>query len=380
MIDQRRLIKAKHLSWVLTGLFLILTACSTMMGLAPVKESTERISDWLIVPVFYATNRVRNTDSNAIDYIEQKNDKGLLFGIKNIIIPYPASPSLAHDTMEHMGWQSIHLQNPLPPGEVPPILQEHKMPDQEFSAAQMVKAFDKYYGITGSDEAVLFIHGCCATYKTSMERAAKLTVQMGAPVVVYDWVSPIGFTHYLANETLAEQSYDDFCKFLDAVAKYVPPANTTLIGHSMGAAFVDEALVRRFQRTYGGQVLPKYREIILSQPDIDARSYLKHDKHIVSQAEKTRIFMVLDDSRLKASSLAHGRFERLGRPGPLLSNLCQLDKQDIIDMTITGIGHNLPYNFIASMHRTGTINEEGYKAIRKEPHLFVLEKTTKIQE
>ncbi len=348
------------------------------MGLAPAKDTDVDVRDWLVVPIFYATNRARGANPKDIDYIEQKNNRGLFFGVKNIAVPYPSDVVVTKEAMNKMGWRTIHLDKPLAEGQklMMPKDNLYKVPDRELAVTEVVNAFDNYRGITKSDEAVLFIHGCCATFKKTMERAAKLAAQMQIPVVVYDWVSPIGFTHYLENETLAEQTYDDFCGFLDSVAKYVPIAKTILIGHSMGGTFIDTALVRRYQRGYNGVELPKYKEIVLSQPDVDARAYLKHNKHIVSQAEKTRIFMVMNDGRLNASAMAHGHFERLGCPGRLLGDLIQFDKQDIIDMTVSGIGHELPANFIASMHRNGTINQDGYTSVLKQPHLVVLQKAT----
>jgi esterase/lipase superfamily enzyme len=365
------------ISFICIGLSCFLfSACSILSDLAPIKEEVVDVQDWLVVPIFYATNRDR-ANSGQIDFIEKKNNNTLLFGVKNIIVPCPKDILTKPEIIDRMGWRLLHLAKPISSDTRPPLPEDkkYKVPDKELLSTEVVNAFDKYRGITGSAEVILFVHGCCATFKTNMERAAKLAIQMQIPVIVYDWVSPIGFSHYLENETLAQQTYDGFCDFLDNIAKYVPTNKTSVLGHSMGAAFVDEAFVRRFERSHGGKILPKYQEIIFSQPDLDAIVYLNHENKIVSQANKTRIFMVLDDRRLSVSALAHEGHERLGRPGPLLDKLCHLDKQDIIDMTASGIGHNLPANFIASMHSTGTINESGYKLLQKSPHLFVLEKT-----
>lgn len=355
----------------ITFLSLSFTACSFLADLAPAKEEVVNVQDWLVVPIFYATNRLP-ADSKQIDFIEKKNDNTFLFGVKNIVVPCPNN--LAPKIIEHMGWKLIHLDQAVSSHDTPQIPedQKYKVPDKEFLPDEVVSNFDKYRAFTGNGEAALFIHGCCATFKTNMERAAKLTVQMQIPVIVFDWVSPIGFTHYLKNETLVQQTYDDFSIFLDRLAKYLPVNKTILIGHSMGAAFIDEALVRRSQRSYQGKALPKYKTVIFTQPDIDAQSYLNHNHNIIDQAYNTKIFLVLNDPRLKVSAMAHGGYERLGKPGPLLSQLCKLDKQDIIDMTATGIEHTLPADFIGNMYRTGTIDETSYKLIQKTPHLFTL--------
>src|SRR5277367_5343588 len=59
---------------------------------AGVKQSSTSATlpkEWLVVPVFYATNRAfAGEDSNAA-YSEVPNANGLLFGVKNIATPVP---------------------------------------------------------------------------------------------------------------------------------------------------------------------------------------------------------------------------------------------------------------------------------------------------
>src|SRR5271163_2415919 len=43
--------------------------------------------DWLVIPVFYATNRGFAGKDGVIEYSEEPNGKGLLFGVKNIVVP-----------------------------------------------------------------------------------------------------------------------------------------------------------------------------------------------------------------------------------------------------------------------------------------------------
>ncbi len=365
----------RTLIFVYAGLSCFLfSACSILRDLAPIKEEVVNVQDWLIVPIFYATNRAR-AESKQIDFLERKSNGPLAFGVRNVIVPYPEQVSISSEIIDRLGWRLIHLAKAIPSNTLPPIPEEqkNKISDQEFSPREVASAFEKYRALIGSADVVVFVHGCCVTFKTSLERTAKLAVQMQTPVIVYSWFSPIGFERYLENGTLAQQAYDSFCTFLDRFAQRVPTDKTLVIGHSMGAGFIDEAFVRRFERSYGGAVLSKYKEIIFSQPDIDALAYLNHDIKIVSQAHKTTIFMVSDDPRLRTAGLAHGRFERLGLPGPLLNELCKLDTQNIIDLTVSGVGHNLPARFIGSMYRTATIKDPNYNLVQKAKHLFVLE-------
>lgn len=350
-------------------------SCSLLEDLAPSHEDDGNSSAWIAVPVFYATNRQR-AEGKLIDFTEKKNSDILLYGVKNVIVPRPDNVSIMPELMKRMGWLPVNLVKSAPCASEPELPAGDKtlVADQEFSPMQMISNFDKYRAGTGSQESAIFVHGCCATFKTSMKRAAKLSLQLQIPVVVYDWDAPIGFTHYLKNETLAQQTYDGFCNFLDSLAKYLPTDKTIIIGHSLGAAFVDEAFARRYERYRHDKKMPKYAEIILSQPDIDARAYINHAKNIIEQTNKTTLFLVLNDPRLRVSAMAHGGYERLGRPGPLLDKLSSLANQRIIDMSASGIGHTLPVDFIGSIFHTGTIDDRNYKLLEKSPHLFVVEK------
>lgn len=58
---------------------------------------------------------------------------------------------------------------------------------------------------------------------------------MQVPVLLYDWVSPKGFTRYLENETLAEQTVDGFLSSLRTAKRVLGAKDMTLLPHGMGA-------------------------------------------------------------------------------------------------------------------------------------------------
>ncbi len=351
------------------------TACSIITDLAPSKNTTADVRDWLAVPVFYATNRAKATGSELFSYSEQLNAHGRSYGIKNVLVPLPEKGSLSPEIMEKMGWQMIHLEDPVHPGKKPAVPTQCKLSNREMSAHEVIAEFDRYRSDSGSNQVVLFVHGCCATFDTSLERAAKIAAHMQLPLVIYDWVSPIGFTHYLQNETLAEQELDDFYDFLSSVEPIVPVSQTILIGHSMGARFLDSALVRRSERQCGKNTVLRYQEVIFANPDIDARSYINHNENVASNADQVRIYLATNDGRLRNSAIAHGGYARLGLPGDLLPELCRVGRQDVIDVTELGLGHEVPFWVVADLHRSGKPSrEQGFELVQAGPHLFVLHK------
>jgi esterase/lipase superfamily enzyme len=355
-----------------------LSGCSILSDLAPAKDTAVNVHDWVVVPVFYRTNRSK-TDAGKFSDIDLNHD-GRFFGVKNVIIPMPDDAAVSKETAEKMGWQFVHVDNAPAKGTRPPIPPDCKVSDREMSAAEIIAAFNTYRRSAGQDHVVLFVHGCCATFDTSIERTAKIAVHMQLPLVAYDWVSPTGFSNYLKNETLADQELDDFDRFLINVEKLIPAASTSIIGHSLGARFVDSAMVRRWERIHNNRNATKYDEVIFSNADIDAEEYIAHCADAATNARQVRIYINTEDGRLHTSELAHG-YPRLGRPEKLLPALCQTANQDVVDVTAVGAGHEMPFEVVADMHRFGKLGKDSLFSLQQSgQHLLVLRKQGAISQ
>src|SRR6185369_16499358 len=129
--------------------------------------------------------------------------------------------TVSPETMKRMGWQIIHLDHAMPQGKRPEVPAACAIPDKEYANKDVISGFDKYRTESGSKKVVFFVHGCCAPFQASLERSAKIAAHMQVPLVVYDWNSPKGFSKYLENETIVEQTCDDFYDFLNAVEAVV---------------------------------------------------------------------------------------------------------------------------------------------------------------
>jgi esterase/lipase superfamily enzyme len=176
---------------------------------------------------------------------------------------------------------------------------------------------------------------------------------MQTPVVLYDWVSPEGFRQYLQNETHAQQAMDNFWSFLTRVEKRGNPENIIVLGHSMGALFVDEAMVRRSIQYDAHGSAPQLKQIILSNPDLDAATFLNHAEQFAGNAKSTLVFLSRDDDRLRASALAHGGYPRLGAPGSMAQELSKVKGITAIDITDADSGHEIPFQVLAYIHKNG---------------------------
>jgi|AGTN01.2.fsa_nt_gi Uncharacterized protein conserved in bacteria len=351
-------------------LSLILSVAFFSCGLKKAKDDTVGVRNWLIVPVFYATNREYIGKDGSIVYSGEPNKSGLLFGVKNIAVP--AAPPFAPtpEKCKQMNWQAV-LQDKRNVGKAPDVAPEKcPLKDKLFEREEIVKSFESYKNASGSQDSIIFVHGCCANFDSSMQRAAKISAHLGSPVLLYDWVSPVGFSRYLQNETRVQQTMDDFCRFLGNVEKISDPATITLLGHSMGAMFVDQAMVRRAIKSECAP-LKQFHEIIMSNGDVDAKSFLKHEAEFAGNGSTVRIYISTDDDRLGASATAHGGFPRLGAPGDLLDELAQSKNITFYDITKLDTGHEIPFSFVASMHGNGDAKpEEEFQLEKREPGYF----------
>jgi esterase/lipase superfamily enzyme len=310
--------------------------------------------DWLVVPVFYATNRSFVGENGNIQYSEEPNN-ATLFGVKNIAAPVPIHSTIDKATKERMCWQPFRakvIQTDDPEKAVPTDFDRTKcgVPDRTLSREEIVPAFNTYMKDSGSHEVLLYAHGCCANFDKSMQRAATIAANMQIPVLLYDWASPKGFKKYLENETRAEQTMDDFCRFIAKVEKLTEPGNISLIGHSMGVRFIDEAMVRRSGQM-GERTTPRLKELIMCNGDSDAKSFANHAKEFASNAEKSRIYFNRTDDVLDASAMAHGGFPRLGAPGDLVSEMAKTDRMELVDITDNESKHEVPFWIVANLHR-----------------------------
>lgn len=345
---------------------IIISVGLTSCGLRKARDDTKGVTNWLVVPVFYATNRKYAGTDGSIVYSDDPNNSGLLFGVKNIAVPAAPPFKPTAEKCEKMQWQAVESSKP----GVPPEISQEKcsLKDKILAREEIIKDFDSYKTTSGTLNSVIFVHGCCANFDTSMKRAAKVGAHLGTPVLLYDWVSPVGFSRYLQNETRVQQTTDDFCRFLNNVEKISEPGSVTLLGHSMGATFVDQAMVRRAIKNECAPLKP-FREIIMSNADVDAETFLKHVEEFAGNGSKVRIYFSTDDDRLSTSATAHGGFPRLGAPGNLLDELASAKNITLYDITQLDTGHEIPFSAVAAIRESGDA-PTGFTLERREPGYF----------
>jgi esterase/lipase superfamily enzyme len=327
--------------------------CPGVLAAKAPAANSKVTQNWIVVPVFYATHRVFAGINAAVEYSEKSNKTGLLFGVMNIAVPLQPDMDIDKNLQAKMLWCQISQNSQNQPRLLKIDPSKCIIKDCSMTFEQMVLAIHAYMKDSKTNELVIFAHGCCADFDTSMLRTAKIAAHMHLPILLYDWVSPRGFDKYLENETILEQTTDDFCNFLAKIQKLSELENITLIGHSMGTEFLNEALIRRSTQL---EHQHKFKELVMSNGDTDAQSFLNHAAEFAANAEKTRIYISTNDDRLEASAFAHGGFRRLGAPGALAPDLSKIPGIEVIDITQAKMGHELPFWVVAHMHRDGNLN------------------------
>jgi esterase/lipase superfamily enzyme len=335
---------------------IVVASLSTFPISAQAHDASIDARDWLVIPVFYATNRGFVGKEGVIEYSEEPNGKGLLFGVKNIVVPAPSEAPVDGATQTKMLWGKVSLEPKEKHGPPAIALDQCKIKNGLLDRDRVVTAFKSYMRNSGSQESTLFVHGCCINFDTAMQRAADLAATMHTPVLLYDWVSPRRFRNYLVNGTRADQTMDDFYKFLTKVEKVADSRNIVLVAHSMGNQFLDQAMIRRYAYYAGAaSAPPKFSEIVFSNADVDAQTFLNHADQVVANAEKVRVYFNQTDPRLRLSTFVHGGFKRLGSPGDLLPQLSKVDGLQMVDVTAANLGHAMPNWLVADVHRRGNL-------------------------
>lgn len=339
------------------------------------KQDWNKQIGWVTVPVFYVTDRHLNIQSGELDYSEQQRADGLSYGVKNITIPLTAHLNNYSKQLKRMGWHILSMDGQ--PHEKYVNSADLQFPNRTYSREEFFKALDKAASLSDRNEVLLHIHGCCVNYKNSMVNAAKLQGWYRVPIVLYDWTSPdfgpLKLPEYWKNEGNVKAAQKQFNEFVDGLEHHMKPQQMAISAHSMGNRLLDGFMKNRFYRWGGNADHPKFKESIFAGADVDAKEFAKDSSKTAFNARITRVYISGQDPALMVSEMVHGAASRLGRPGKLLSNLCETDKMDVIDETELFIKHDLPEWLIANMHRYGRAGERNtYDVLQKGKHFYIV--------
>lgn len=97
---------------------------------------------------------------------------------------------------------------------------------------------------TEADTVVVFVHGYNNSYQEAVFRLAQLRAEAGTGVVpvLFSWPSQGDFRGYVADRDSTTYARDDLVQLLTTLSRSRPEGRVAVLGHSMGAWLVMEAL------------------------------------------------------------------------------------------------------------------------------------------
>ncbi|HIF01021.1 MAG TPA: alpha/beta fold hydrolase [Planctomycetes bacterium] len=184
-------------------------------------------------------------------------------------------------------------------------------------------------------EVFVFVHGYNVTFKDAARRTAQMAHDLEFPgvPVLFSWPS-LGegtLAGYREDERSAEWCEEDVMDFVTVIAEQSGARRIHLIAHSMGNRVLTGVL-RRLAYSYRSGNIPKFNEVILTAPDVDAETFkLAIAPRITGIADRFTVYASQNDVALKASAVIHTDGTRLGQGGRYLTAFPRFRKIDMID-------------------------------------------------
>lgn len=279
-----------------------------------VKAAPAPQKHYVLVPVYYGTDRKWEGSSGQNNYYGGKRGTGLALGVCAVSIPKTHKPG----EMETPAWWRLEFSWD-PKKHI--MLQKVEPLDPEQFKKRLAGAMSG----ASKKEALVFIHG----YKNSFEDAARRTAQMaydlefGGVAAFFSWPSLNEDLKYTFDENNVEWAIPHLEEFLNVVAKQSGAEKVYLIAHSMG----NRALTRALLALETGREKPLFKEIILAAPDVDAQVFTRDIVPVIKNTGHVTLYASDKDKALAISSGFHGDYPRAGQE----KGLEGVDGIDVID-------------------------------------------------
>jgi len=198
----------------------------------------------------------------------------------------------------------------------------------------------KCIGETDRKEAFVFVHGYNVGFEAAVRRTAQIAYDLkfeGAPIA-YCWPSQEGLLGYTIDETNVVWTVMHLKQFLCDVARQSGAKAVHLVAHSMGNRALTSAL--RELAMEQRDKCPKFHEVILTAPDIDAEVFRRDlAPAIVNTADRVTLYASSNDEALVASRTVHG-YRRAGESGDKIMVVPGVDTVDVSDVDTSFVGHS----------------------------------------
>jgi esterase/lipase superfamily enzyme len=195
-------------------------------------------------------------------------------------------------------------------------------------------------GQSAEKEAFVFIHGYNVTFEDAARRTGQMAYDLafdGAPIL-YSWPSQGSTLKYPVDETNVEWTTSHLKEFLQKIAADVQAKKVHLIAHSMGNRALTRAL-KDIAAEQGATALPRFRQVVLAAPDIDADVFKQLAEQMTRTSERVTLYASSNDEALVASKKIHG-YPRAGDSGQGLVIVPGVDTLDVSAIDTSLLGHS----------------------------------------
>lgn len=234
-----------------------------------------------------------------------------------------------------------------------------------------------------SDTTVVFVHGYNTSYQEAVFRLAQLSAAADIHVVpiLFSWPSQADFRGYVADRDATTYARDDLVHLLGLLSRTRPKGRIAVVGHSMGAWLVMEAL--RQLRLEGRNDVIARLQVGLASPDIDIDVFRKQSAVIGRLAPPLTVLVSKDDRALAVSSQLAGGNPRLGlasADNPQVQEVARESGAQIIDITTLPATDSLNHDrFVAFAARyASTARNSGSIGGFRHAGVFLLDATGRI--
>ncbi|HEY9787503.1 MAG TPA: alpha/beta hydrolase [Candidatus Obscuribacterales bacterium] len=211
-------------------------------------------------------------------------------------------------------------------------------------------------------EIVVFVHGCCLTFKESMRQAAALESRVKVPVIAYCWGCSLG---YAGSNLAYPRTQERFNDFMTSVMREFPEERITLVGNSLGNSVIISFCLQRRVDEIGRRL----NNIFLARADVDAVAFKSQVKYLKNFSDNVILYVASNDPQINISGVLrwfafptqHGE-----RVGNLRSMLQTESSVMVLDVSPLKMKHTIPYQSIADIvFNNGVIPDQSNEYVYK---------------
>lgn len=309
-------------------------------------EAAKKSEKWLSVPVLYATTRAPFQNKDGYGGLRNlgKESHGIEYGVVTVSIE-DSSTEPDKTAMVKLGWKPATKKDRK-------SVQYEKFNDEKFYKELLTR-----HQSVPKQESCVFVHGYNNSFESAARSAARLEVALKEPVILFSWPSVGKLKAYTIDECNAEWSVRPFQIFMQGLEKKFDSKNLMTVSHSMGNRLINWYFLSRYDRHQ--QNPPKFKEVVLTSPDIDRATFKNYFFKVVGNGEKTRIYISDKDVPLRLSNFVHGS-SRVGsaisdkeNKWDLPGNIQNAQTINFSAVDSGNLGHSIQYKVIAGMHEKG---------------------------